>query len=150
MDTGIFDHHLPDSVQGAVDRLYQHQIFGREKLPEVNIKAGMPHYKRAKTVGALDQTDSGKKRKRIMPVTYFRSNTKSDGFKEKYSVKSSEQHYTVDEIEMNEESITIADVNGNADKTIDVNKNTVEVTVHVPPEDENTLTMDDECDLPSL
>lgn len=30
VDTGIFDHHMPDSVQGAIERLYQHQIIDKQ------------------------------------------------------------------------------------------------------------------------
>ena len=53
VDTGIFEHHLPDSVLGAVERLYQHQISGREKLPDVAVNVDTPRKgRRAKTVGA--------------------------------------------------------------------------------------------------
>ena len=149
VDTGIFDHHLPDSVLGAVERLYQHQISGREKLPDAAVNVNTPRRGRAKTVAAtLDREDDNiKKWKKVLPVTYFYSHTKSDG-----SRRGSEPTCTIDDnqAEANEESITVADVNGNTtktvdgnvntDKTVDVNENTIEVTVHISPEGENGLT----------
>ena len=133
-----------------MERLYKHQIFGREKLPEV--KPGtprLPYAQRAKTVGSFDQPDNIKKWKKILPVTYFYSNTKTDRLKEQCSIES-QQQCAIEETEMNEESITVADVNGSTDKTVDVNENTVEVTLHVAPEAEHTSTVNGESDSPSL
>ena len=149
VDTGIFEHHLPDSVLGAVERLYQHQISGREKLPDVAVNVDTPRKgRRAKTVGAtLDREDDNiKKWKKVLPVTYFYSHTKSDS-----SRRESEPKCTIgdnNQVEVNEESIVdvkagntekTADVNGDTDKAVDVNENTIEVTVHIPPEGENGL-----------
>jgi len=35
VDNGMLDHHLPDSVLNAVNRLYNQHISGKDKLPEV-------------------------------------------------------------------------------------------------------------------
>ena len=86
-----------------------------------------------------------------MPVTYFYSHTKSDGSRRR-SV-GSDPDCTLDDknqTEANEESIKIADVNGSTDKTVDVNENTVEVTVHISPDGENRLTLDQENESTSL
>ena len=171
VDTGIFEHHLPDSVLGAVERLYQHQISGREKLPDVAVNVDTPRKgRRAKTVGAtLDrEADNIKKWKKVLPVTYFYSNTKSDssrrGSEPKCTiddnnqvevneesivdVKAGNTEKTADQVKVNEESIVdvkagntekTADVNEDTGNTVDVNENTIEVTVHVPPEGENGL-----------
>ena len=35
VDNGMLDHHLPDSILSAVERLYNQHISGKDKLPEV-------------------------------------------------------------------------------------------------------------------
>ena len=109
--------------------------------------------RRAKTVGATVEKQPGNinKWKKVLLVTYFQSHTKSDGSgRRSYSV-GSEPTCTLEETEANEESIKIADVNGSTDKTsVDVNENTIEVTVHVSPQGENTLTIDQKSESTSL
>ena len=34
VDTGMLDHHLPDSVLSAVERVYNQLISGKDRLPE--------------------------------------------------------------------------------------------------------------------
>jgi len=34
VDNGMLDHHLPDSILSAVERLYNQHISGKDKLPE--------------------------------------------------------------------------------------------------------------------
>ena len=171
VDTGIFDHHMPDSVQGAVERLYQHQIQGKEKLPEVTVT--MPRtdvMKRAKTVGAaLVPKSPGTKEKKKPPVQYLRSNTEPDGIcvlESEKPVCKLDIERTIAGAEMNgdagdvhepaavckldnadfEETITAAGVNGGTNNVVDSHENAVEVTIHVPME-ANSINQDEATSL---
>ena len=58
VDTGIFDHHLPDSVQGAVECLYQHQIVGKDIPPDLDFKKHNIPLEQRQAVRSTPDTDS--------------------------------------------------------------------------------------------
>jgi len=129
VDTGIFDHHMPDSIQGAVERLYHHQIVGKEKLPDV--KATIPSNgsisvirQRAQTVGAaLDRQQPNKDNRLEKDKQFLRSVSVPDGLRE------SQDMCTVDD----DKPRPVCQL----DNTIipaDVNEATIQVIVHVPPQ----------------
>ena len=123
VDTGIFDHHLPDSVQGAVERLYQHQIVGKDRLPDIRLlkcdtelKTEQPQTVR----GTLDTKTGNLKPKPSKNRSHFRWNSEPD-------ICTLEPVCRIDDINNTSE---VADVK-------EVDENTVEVTIHMSPECED-------------
>lgn len=131
VDTGIFDHHMPDSVQGAIERLHYHQVHGKEKLPDASV-AIQRNAKRAKTVGATIDRSSDDKKKKDPRIPYCRSNTEPEGL----CTLAPDPVCRVDGAnDLNiEETITAAKVNGDTHEAVNIQKDMVEVTVHIPQE----------------
>ena len=143
VDTGIFDHHLPDSVQGAVERLYQHQIFGKQKLPDAEPKASTPRnasLRRAKTVaGTLDTNPDDKQIGVKKNKTYFyRSNTESD------ITRTSPEYVCTIESPPGPSVCHVNGRNSAAMGDVSVNENTIQVTVDLLPDHNNKFAVNNE------
>ena len=140
VDTGLFDHHMPDSVQGAVERLYHHQVHGKEKLPDAAAVTIQRNARRAKTVGATIDKSSDNKKKQRPRVQYFRSNTEPEGL----SNLAPEPVCRVDGTNSFnvKDTITATEVNGDTHKVVKMQDDTVEVTVHIAQEGDGNESTD--------
>ena len=116
VDNGMLDHHLPDSVLSAVERLYNQHISGKDKLPEVK---------------PSDQIDG----KVVRSLTYgagailTRPKLKVQPVKSvpalRFTQQNSEPAYQIEE----DEHCAVED------SSVVSNHNQVEVIVHIPSDD---------------
>lgn len=122
---------MPDSVQGAIERLYHHQVHGKEKLPDAAATI-QRNARRAKTVGATIDKSSDDKKKQHPRVQFIRSNTEPEGL----CTQAPEPVCRMDCTNSSnvEDTITAAEVNGDAHKVVKIQDDTVEVTIHLPQE----------------
>ena len=100
VDNGMFDHHMPDSVQGAIERLYHHQIVERRQ---------------AKGNATCHNKDS-------IPIQDLCSDTETNGVGDVNGLESTPVSGLDDtaKVDGNEDTI----------KAVDINTGSTEVTIH--------------------